>query len=523
MIATIAPRDLPASAGNKLYLDYIAGLESAIAFYAHGPSDFAGALGARRTYTYPRSQVVALLAEYNARLGARELALANVEALQDADTFCVITGQQAGFLGGPAYTAFKIATTIRLTTHLEASLGARVVPVFWLASEDHDFGEINHTYMIQRDGEIGRVAFGWAGEGQPIAALPVTEDVTRALDDYWSKVRPGTYLEQTREQFAPRPGEDFSTWCARTWSELFAAQGLVIVEPRTLRPAAGSFLRSALDRSDEIRRRLDGVAQALIEAGYEPQLTSDYAGQLYTFDSSGLRVRVETEQDREGVEAHPERYSTDAALRPLFADALLPVIVSVLGPGETAYQGMLRPLYELFALPQPLLFPRKSYTVVSEHEATRIAQYQTSVRDILTEQMDADAVYRDLVPRSELEMFAAAQRGLTDALSPLRPYLEDLDPSLSRTWQQTLSNADRGLEKLRERALKARMSKLGFSKGELHRLQNALYPRGRLQERVLPLPHYLNEYGTGFIDQLLSAGDLEDFYHHVLTIGDTHV
>jgi bacillithiol biosynthesis cysteine-adding enzyme BshC len=523
MITAIAPLDLPAAADNKLYLDYIAGTEAAARFYAHSPADWCGVLAVRQGYPYPRSEVVPLLAEYNARLGAQERALANVETLREPDTFCVITGQQAGFLGGPAYTAFKIATTIRLAAHLQASLKVHVVPIFWLASEDHDFGEINHTYLVQRDGEIGRVGFGWAEQGRPVAALPITDEVTQAFDDYWAKIRPGSYLEQVRDLLAPHPSESYCAWSARTWSDLFADQGLVIVEPRTLRPPAGALLYSFASQSDEIQRHLDGVAADLGQAGYEPQLTSDFAGQLYTFDENGFRVRIEPGHPLDDVKAHPERYSTDAALRPLFADAMLPVIVSVLGPGETAYQGMLRPLYDLFGIPQPALFPRKSYTVVSEQDAARIAEYQTSIGEILTERMDGDAVFRDLIPVQELEMFATVQRDLATALEPLRPYLEDMDPSLGKTWSQTLANVDRGLEKLRERAFKARMSQLGFSKGELRRLENVVLPRGRLQERVLPLPHYLNQFGPGFVDQLLTAGDLFSFDHQVLVLEDEGV
>ena len=118
-------------------------------------------------YAYPRQAVSRRLAEYNAGLGADARAGANIEALADPDTYCVITGQQAGFMGGPAYTAYKIITAIRLAEHLAKTWGTRVVPVFWLASEDHDFEEINHTYLIKRDGEIGRVRFSWRQQGRP--------------------------------------------------------------------------------------------------------------------------------------------------------------------------------------------------------------------------------------------------------------------------------------------------------------------------------------------------------------------
>jgi bacillithiol biosynthesis cysteine-adding enzyme BshC len=519
VITTISPCDIPAAAGAKLYLDYIDGAGTARQFFTHGPTDFRASLEARRAYHYPRNEIADLVVEYNRSVGASSRALENAGALADGNTFCVISGQQVGFLGGPAYTAFKIATTIRLAAHLEETLEARFVPVFWLASEDHDFGEINHTYLIQQDGEIGRVSFAWEGKGRPIAALPITDDVHGAFDEYWSKLRADPHTATVREAIAPRTNEDYTTWHARIWSGLFSAHGLVIVEPRILRPPAGAFMRFALGHADEIQRRLGDVADRLGDAGYAPQLTSELAGQLYTYDDEGFRVRVEdTRAHVDDAAARPDRYSTDAALRPLYADAMLPIVASVLGPGETAYHAMLAPLYELYRLPQPLFFPRKSYTVVDGREAERLAAYHTDACEVLTERLDTDAVFRDRIPDQELELFAAAQRGLAGALAPLKPYLEDIDPSLGRTWAQTVANADNGLERLRERAFKARLSQLGFSKGELRKLQNALRPRGRLQERVLPLSHFMNRYGMGFLDELMSAGDLLDLSHHVLTL-----
>jgi bacillithiol biosynthesis cysteine-adding enzyme BshC len=458
VISVIDPQELPAMAGNKLYLDYISGSGSAAQFFAHSPTGFAAGRGARQDHAYPRQEVSALLAEYNTRLGAHARAMENIEAWRDPSTLCVISGQQAGFLGGPAYTLYKIVTTIRLAAHLEEAWGTRCVPVFWLATEDHDFNEINHAYYMQADGEVGRVRFDWQEEGRPIADLPVTDDVRRAYQEYMDDMSHGPHLDEVKERFAPQPGEGFALWQARTWSQLFSERGLVVLEPRLLRPVAANLFRFAIEHSGEIRERLDQVAERLVAEGYEPALTSEQAGELYTFDAGGFRVRVDDPQAHlDEVTAHPERYSTDAALRPLFADALLPVIVSVLGPGEIAYQAMLKPLYELFDLPQ---------------------------------------------------------------LAPLRSYLHDIDPSLVRTWEQTLANSMRNLDKLEERAFRARMSQMGFSKGDLRTLQNALLPRGRLQERVFPLPHFINRHGWQFIDEIFSAGELERFGHCVLTIED---
>jgi bacillithiol biosynthesis cysteine-adding enzyme BshC len=523
VIVAIDPHKLPLMAGNRLYLDYISGATQAQQFFTHAPRDFAAALAGRRGYEYPREQVAGLLAAYNRDLGAHPRALDNIESLRDPGTFCVISGQQAGFMGGPVYTAYKIATTIRLAARLQEQFGQPFIPLFWLATEDHDFNEINHTYFVKEDGEIGRIKFDWDQVGHPVSHLVVDAQVERAYVDYLEQAISGPHAGLIGDWFAPRSGENFGYWQARTWSRLFSDRGLVIVEPRVLRPAGGEFMRFSLEHAAEIRSRLDDVAAQLLACGYSPALDSPQVGELYTFDAQGVRVRVGAVQTSlDHVLDHPQAYSTDAALRPLFADALLPIVVSILGPGETAYQAMLRPLYDLFGLPQPLILPRQSYTVASARDAERLAQYRVRVEEVLTGQLDDDTIFGGLVPDSEKELFVAARQSIERGMEPLRPYLEGIDPSLGRTWEQTVVNVTRGLDKLEERSLKARLSQLGFSKGELRSLVNALLPRGRFQERILPLPHFVSRYGPDFIEQILRAGQLDQFAHCVIVMEDGH-
>lgn len=520
-LLTLDPRELPAATGSRLYRDYIAGVERAFAFYSFRPLDYAGARARRMGYEYPRRAVSRQLADYNARLGADARARANIEALAEEDTYCVITGQQAGFLGGPAYTAYKIITAMRLADHLSESWDVPVVPVFWLASEDHDFDEINHTYLIKSDGEIGRVRFAWSQQGRPISDLGIGDEVRRAFDEYWRMAAPGPFSAQSREAFSFRTGEGFSTWQARLWSQLFSARGLVVVEPQIVRPTIPEFFVSALEWAPQIRERLVQVTRRLEDAGYEAAIQSEDAGLLYTFGSDGQRMRVRDPQAHLGkAKANPVRYSTDAALRPLLADAALPVVASVLGPGETAYQGMLKPLYELFGLPQPLLYPRHSYTIVPQREAERVRAYKMSIAEMLAERSDPDETLARLVPKKERELFVAARGGLEAALLPLRSYVEGVDPSLTRTWSQTVRRSVDSLAKLEQRAVKARVGQLGFSKLELRRIQNLLLPRSRLQERVLPFAHFYSWHGPNLVDRLYSAGELGDFRHYVLEVED---
>ena len=520
MIVSINWRELPAWAANRLFLDYIEG--GAASFYSYPLLGFREALEGRRNHPYPRQRIVQRIGAYNALLGAHPAVETNIAALRRPSTFCVITGQQAGFMGGPVYTAYKIISTIRLAAHLSSTLGTRVVPVFWLATEDHDFGEINHVHYLKDDGEVGRTRFAWAQEGHSVIELPVNDGVRRAYSDYLKRL-PGPHVSRIEELFSPRIGDDYCTWHARIWSRLFGGRGLVIVEPTILREAARDFFQTCLRQSHRIRHLLQDVAKRLGACGYAPSLSADTAGQLYVIDDSGRRVRVTQPQEHlGGALENPERYSTDAALRPLFADVVLPVLASVVGPGEIAYQAMLRPLYELFGVPQPVMFPRKSYTIVAQNDLARLEGYGMTAKTVLTTELSPGNVLNNLMPDSTKELFASARAGVEAALAPLKTHLESIDPSLGNTWIRAVTNITKSIDGLEDRGATALMGKSGLSKGEVQMLRNALLPRGRLQERIFPLPHFLSRHGPGFLEAIFGAGDLDDFSHHVLSTEVLH-
>ncbi len=522
MIETCSWRDLPFLKENRLFLDYIDGAERALSFYSHGPTDYAASLEARRGYAYPREGAADLLAAYNRERDASPETMAQIEALREADTYVIVGGQQAGLLGGPVYATYKILSTIRLARHLSEQLGVRAVPIYWLASEDHDFGEINHTQYIREDGEIGRVAFDWRDKGCPIADLTVTAEVRAALEEYWEATPSGPYAEETQQFFAPN-AERYCDWLASLFLRLFAEDGLVLVEPHVLRPLAGNLFCEMIQQHQAIQERMEEVAARLEQADYEALLSTERAGLMFMFDPDGRRVRIEDpESAAQDAREHPERYSTDAALRALFADSTLPVLASTLGAGETAYQGMLRPLYELFGVPQPLLFPRKSYTILSDEERERLRAYDITPQQMLAQELDRDAILRSRMPAEDLARFDQAREQIQVALAPLKSYLEDLDPNMGRTWEQAANSALRNIDKLEERAMNATLSRAGYSRHELQILSNTLVPRGRLQERELPLSHFTRRFGLGFVEALREAGDLETFGHDVLTLEGEH-
>lgn len=512
---------------NRLYVDYLAGGGSARDFYTHAPHDFHGALVARRRRAYPREVVAEALRPYNVRLGASGKAIQNIDRLADERTFCIITGQQAGFLGGPVYTLYKISTALRLAERCADELGVPVVPIFWLATDDHDVHEVNHAYLFGEDGEVGKVQFPVGHDGRAIEALSCTRDIAAAYERYFERLASGAFVSHTsvdaieaaREAVPPPGGSPYGEWIARIWSALFSHRGLVIVEPRILGGAAREFFERAVELHGEITGRVQAAGEAIQAAGYDPALLSARAGTLFLIDDEGRRTRLDRAgRHGEAVVERPERYSADVLLRPVMVDSILPVLAHVLGPGEIAYHAYLKPLYELFGLDQPLLFPRKSYTVLRNIDAGRIARYGRDAEEILCSGASAFEAPDAAIPDPGDRLFEGARAGIEKAISPLGPYVEGIDPGLVKTHRRLLSQARRSLDTLRERTERAAMSTRGMSKGEYRRLVNLIMPKGRMQERIFPIPFFLALAGRGFLDAVTGAGELDDFSHTLITL-----
>lgn len=494
--------------GSRFYLDYLAG--RADRYFTHPAGDAAAALRSRQAADRPRAELAAVLCDYQHALGAPEAALATARALGEAGTLCVHTGQQAGFMGGPAYTLYKIVTAIRLAARYQEEFGRRCVPVFWLASEDHDLGEIDHAHFLAGDGNVGRVRFQWRDAGRPISDLPVTDEVREAARQYFDRVGDAPFAGYAAGLFAPRGG-GFARSVAAALSRLFGNHGLVVLEPHLLRPLFPEFFARAIAASGAVRRTLRAAAAALTEDHYPVPLDPERAGTLF-HTSGGPRERL-----ADGAPAPPVSHlSTDAALRPVLADLALPSLATVLGPGEVAYQAMLRGLYELFGVPQPLVAARKGYTLVDSAAAAALEHYDLVPTQIVGPEFSVRAAFSAAVPASERSRFAAVRDRLAELWAPLEGHVADVDPNLARTWQRSLGHARLALDRLEERTARALMSRRGAARQELQALRGLVWPRGRLQERVLPVAHFVSRYGAELPAALLAACDPGEPDHEIL-------
>jgi bacillithiol biosynthesis cysteine-adding enzyme BshC len=437
----------------------------------------------------------------------------HLEALGQPGTTAVITGQQVGLFLGPLYTFYKAATAVAAARQLERESGVRCVPVFWLQTEDHDFPEVDHCHVLGTDGLPRRLIIDPGTNVDPRMSLAhrrLGADVDHALaemaDCLAGAPSAGEVLALLRAHY--RPGAGMVQAFAGALAELFAEDGLVVFNPRVPAVArrAAAVYRRVLDDHQAISRALEERARALQAAGFDPQIPlRKNCSLLFFHDQSplGPRYRLQLQeagwtlagQGRRVGEAelaacltdHPLRFSTSALLRPLVQDTLFPTAATIGGPAEVAYFAQLGPLYDLFALPQPLAVLRARFRCVDGKARQLLQQLGLRPADL---EHPPEAVARALAETLATPDIPAPKALAAEIEMTLAPVLDRLfravtaaDATLTRPAERTGAHLRLSIEKLMGKYAQAICRRDQVAAQRLDRLRVALYPEQTPQER----------------------------------------
>lgn len=440
---------------------------------------------------YPRRQLAALLRSYNESIGNAEPAVMDkIDALQSADAPCVVTGQQLGLMGGPAYTILKAVTCLRVARDNGA------VPIFWLATEDHDIAEIDHTYLLGALGNLQRFHLAFAKDGRSVEDLMLSpkhvEEIERFLQtagipaEAWAPIAPS-----------------YAQTMAQVLVKLFAGSGMVFLEPRLLRPLAAPFFRRELEEHAAIQQVLMETTRRLKEAGGTTPLVFEGGGpNLFLKSAAGQRqkLRWDGEAFVGGAQrlslaeclalcdSAPERFSPNAAARPVLQSALLPVLAYVAGPSEMAYHRQLADYHRFHGVPMPCVVPRIAATLIPPLAAEVLDRSGLEPWEAIPQH------WPELMPTLSDEV-DVVQAGWLRAAA--RAFGSDLDEQvLSRTVKQ-------GARKLMRKVVKARLARQGLPAHGLHLLRNLLFPHGKPQERVLNWWGFQSETTENLVEEFI--------------------
>jgi bacillithiol biosynthesis cysteine-adding enzyme BshC len=539
---TIAIRDLPRLA--PLVRDYFDDYPKVAPFFGGDFRDQAAfeRLAERASVRdLPRAAVAEVLAEQNRGYGCGEATLANVRKLADGRACAVVTGQQVGLFSGPLYTIYKALTAIKLAERLGRRSHHAFVPVFWLASDDHDLAEIDHILLLDKDHRLEQIRCpmpGLASPRIPVSGMilpPEIEDCLRRLEDLTRETEfKAGIVSSLRDAY--RPGWSMVEAFARWMTGLFASSGLVFIDaahPALKALGKEVFRREIAEDSPSTQAALE-TSRKLRQAGYGEQIHlhehilsvfyAEHERRAVQRTGSGFEIKDPPQAfSKEALLAlatdKPSFFSPNVLLRPLLQDALLPTVAYIAGPGEIAYFAQMKGVYERFGLPMPVIYPRASLTLVEKSVARILAKYGLGLADIWSKaDLIVSAAVEEGIPESLSAALRLARSNQERDFGALAAEIAALEPTLRNSVDLARGKMDLQWDFLEKKVLAAVKKRNEISVRQLGTAVDTLFPNRILQERVFNIVPYLLKYGPAFMDTLDRAVEIDAFDHRVVEI-----
>lgn len=473
-------------------------------------------------------EIAEVIRNYHRKLPARAQTAQSLAKLGRGDALVVVGGQQAGLFGGALLIFYKALTVVQTARYAEKLLGRPVVPIFWIAGEDHDFDEANHVNIQAMDGGVRRLRLDRPeGPRLAVSRTPISAAEWQATLQELAAQLPDTEFKPellTRLQNYVKDAPTLSLAFARLLADWFGGEGLLLLDADdpALRALEGSMFRDLIERNDGLERALKTGEKRVVERGFPLQAEiADHSANLFLHHEQGrLLLHKDGDKfvDRRGnvlytkeqllalTESAPDLLSTNALTRPLMQDYVLPVLAAILGPSELAYWGILGPAFDAFDRTMPLLIPRQSFTYLPHTIGKLIDKFELSIEAALHEWADRKAQWLVRQDQWNLEeKFGQARVQFASLYAPIMDTVSSLQPGLAKLAE---SNRDKILEQmfyLESRSLEAIAKQHEAALRQWDRIQLTLTPLGKPQERVYGTIHYWNRYGSAWLSQWLNV------------------
>ncbi|MGH9930461.1 MAG: bacillithiol biosynthesis cysteine-adding enzyme BshC [Pyrinomonadaceae bacterium] len=529
---------------SRLFLDYLRDpialsefYPAAVRFHHELPARAAEVLAAHET---DRNALCEALQDMNAAWGAGEETLKNIQLLREADCLAVVSGQQAGLFSGPLYTIYKALSAVKLAGCL-TQRQTKAVPVFWMATEDHDFPEVAKAEFIGRDCKLANVEASpdLHHEGQPVGRVVVDGSIDAVLTQLLELLPSSEFTPdlETVLRNAWRPGCSYGEAFARMMTSLLGRHGLVLLDPldpRLKALAAPLYARAAL-RAHDIAAAIEVRSRKLVEAGYHAQVTaSENSFPLFLHDESGARHALtrssdgkyttkQTDKSYSAEElsnlalAQPEKFSPNVTLRAVVQDYLLPTIAYYGGAAEIAYFAQTGEVYRLLERPTTPILPRSSLTMIERHTGRVLERYGLALSDLFAgPESVLKRVVEEHLGAETAKSFAKTEGTVNSELDELREQLRSVDPTLADALETGRRKINHQLEGLRTRFHRAQMARDEAAQRQLQRAFDQLFPHKELQERHINITSLLARHGLYVVDWIYNAINIGSNEHQIV-------
>ncbi len=528
----------------RLFTDFISYAANVQPFYPHSPyfSEWMKAEASAVDYdSRRRVRVSDVLERQNKSWNASGKTLKNLERLRQG-ACAVVTGQQVGLFGGPMFAIYKALTAVKLAEDATAA-GVDTVPIFWLATSDHDLAEVNHVAIPGSDGLLHTLSTSsHAVPGAPVSDVRLGEEILPVVDEAAALLGDSEAAQFLRETY--RPGESLGSAYARLYAKLFAEWGVILLDAADpeLHSIAAPIYRAAIERAEELDSSVLARGKAIEKAGYHQQVKVTESSVLLFAMHEGARTPIHrkpgaTQTDEffigngsgaeklssaellDRIAASPENFSPNVLLRPVVQDFLLPTIAYAGGAAETAYFAQAGAVYEKLLGRVTPIVPRFSATLVEPKVQRWLRQYEIGVPDTFHgPEALRQALASHTLPAGLQSAFETAKKSVEESFSGLQAALAKLDPTLVEASQTGASKIHYQLDRLRERATAAELRRSEVVSRHGEALSHALYPGNGLQERGIGGIYFVARHGMELLQLLHDALRTDCHDHQILEL-----
>jgi bacillithiol biosynthesis cysteine-adding enzyme BshC len=515
--------DLPQT--SKLFADFVYHFGRVSSYYRGYPGDLESYPAAARQIRYPkdrREQLVAALREQNPGHPSLEL-------LAQPDTLAVVTGQQVGLFSGPAYTIYKALTAARLARSL-TERGIPCVPIFWLATEDHDLEEINHCWVF--NGEQQPVKLEVPGTNpthQPVGRIRIEEAPVRGLREALRDLPFGDEVAKMVEE-TYLPGATFGAAFPALLQRILPTCGLLYVDPMhaSVRAMAAPLIRQFVENAPELTRLLLERNHELADRGYHAQVHVESHTSLVFLLEGESRLTLRRQDGEyvtngrkfsaEELAERAEHLSPNALLRPVVQDYVLPTVAYVGGPAELAYLAQAEVIYRSLLGRMPVAVPRAGFTLLDARGDKLMRRYDLALKDFFHgDECLCEELAGKLVPPALSAAFRETKPEVAAALDKLGSELVGFDRSLASSFEKSRRKILYQLSKIERKTGRESFRRQARAQQDAVYLCGLVYPHKHLQERFYSILPFLARHGVDLIAQLYDNVHL-DCPDHLLLV-----
>jgi bacillithiol biosynthesis cysteine-adding enzyme BshC len=515
--------DLPGT--SRLFADVLYHPDRTAAFYEHPVRTLDEFRASAAAIDFPPERRSALITA----LQVQNSASPSLERLARPGTVAVVTGQQVGLFSGPAYTIYKVLHAVRLAAWLTEN-GVDAVPVFWLATEDHDFAEVNHAWVFDADHRPRKVEMRRSANEQPVGEVTLT---VPPVDELRAAMHGLPFADEVIAlvQESYQPGATMGSAFAALLRRLLTGFDVLFVDPMlpAFRELAAPALRAAVDMAADLSARVLQRNRDLADAGYHTQVhVEDHTSFVFLLDG-GKRLNLR----RVGREyVHNSRrftsqelmeraasLSPNAILRPVIQDSMLPTVAYIGGPAEVAYLAQSAAIYGQLLGRMPVAVPRTGFTVIDARSAKLMERYKLSLTDFFHgETAFRERLAANLIPPHLSTMVLETAAAVDKAVARLYGEMRDFDPTLGQALEHSAKKIRFQMDKMARKAGREEMRREERAARDADSLYGLFYPERHLQERLYSIIPLVAQHGLDLISRVHEAIELDCPDHRLMVV-----